>query len=254
MSISKSSSSSPYLYGIHAVRAAFLNPDRQISQLILSQSSLAEFSETLAEAKRQKLKRPEPIVKTKDFFEQKLPPGVVHQQILLYTNPLDQPSLYEIVAQNETEPHFVVILDQVTDPQNIGSIMRSACAFGAKALIVQEKNSPDITPIIAKNASGAVEYLPYIQENNLSATMTFLKEKGYWCYGLAEEGSEALHKIAFPEKTVLIMGAEGKGLRRLIRENCDQLCALPTQEPLPTLNVANAAAATFYAWRLSFLK
>ena len=237
------------IYGLHAACAAWLNPKRICETLFLSDKSLNSFEGTLKQAKSQGISRPAPQIKPKEFFTKRLGEDAVHQQILIGAKPLNQPSLHDLTKT--TDKHFLVMLDQVTDPQNIGAIMRSACAYGAKALIVQDKNAPELTPIIYKNACGAVEHLPYMRETNLTKSIQLLKDQGYWIYGLSEKGKASFDQINFPEKTLIILGAEGKGMRRLIEENCDELCNLPTGDPLPTLNVANAAACAFYGWKIN---
>ncbi len=139
-----------------------------------------------------------------------------------------------------------MILDQVTDPHNIGAILRSACVLGADALIVQDRHSPDITGILAKTACGAAEHIPMIRVTNLARAMALLKSYDFWCLGLDERGSTYMADFTPPERTACVMGAEGKGLRRLTAETCDLLVKLPVFGAVPCLNVSNAAAVALY--------
>jgi 23S rRNA (guanosine2251-2'-O)-methyltransferase len=160
---------------------------------------------------------------------------------------LEENFLSDIIIKSKTaESMMVVILDQVTDPHNVGAILRSACAFGADAIIVQTRHAPEATGTLAKAACGALEYVPIIRETNLSRAIEQLQDAFFNVIGLDEEGVE-LKDIQKSNLTCLVMGAEGPGLRQKVKENCTSLLRLPTDGPVPTLNVSNATAVALYA-------
>lgn len=226
-----------WLYGYHAVTAALQNPDRTVYRLLLSKETAAELPKKLLPSglNYETAGRAE--------FEQLLPKGAVHQGIAALVSPL--PDFYEEDLP-EKETSVVVILDQVTDPHNVGAVMRSAAAFDADAVIITERNAPEATGVLAKSASGALELLPLITVSNLARTMQFLKERGYWCVGMDGAAEKTLRDAALPKKIALIMGSEGYGLRRLTMENCDFMVKLPISPRVESLNVSNAAAIALY--------
>jgi 23S rRNA (guanosine2251-2'-O)-methyltransferase len=180
-------------------------------------------------------------------FERLLPAGSVHQGIAALVEPLVPPDLLEICdAAESSGSSLLLILDQVTDPHNVGAILRSAAAFGAQAVVVTERNAATESGVLAKSASGALEHVPLVPVTNLARAMAQLKEAGFWCIGLGAEGGETLAEIDLSGRVALVLGAEGAGLRRLTRDNCDKLARLPTQGPIGQLNVSNAAAIALY--------
>jgi 23S rRNA (guanosine2251-2'-O)-methyltransferase len=172
----------------------------------------------------------------------------VHQGVVLEAAPLHEPSLHDIIA-GDNPPDLLIMLDQVTDPHNVGAILRSAAAFGAGAVIMTERNAPGLTGVLAKAASGATEHVPQIHVVNLARVLDELQEAGYWRVGLAEEGAKELSALDLSGRTVLVLGAEGEGLRQLTRKKCDELAKLPTSGPIGSLNVSNAAAVGLYEAR-----
>jgi 23S rRNA (guanosine2251-2'-O)-methyltransferase len=237
--------SSAYLYGIHAVTQALLNPKRVHQRLLCTQKSYESLQETWAEAIEGGISLPEVITVEKEDIERLLPRDAVHQDLLLDCQPLEETFLADLLV-NAPDDAKVLVLDQVTDPHNVGAILRSAAAFGAIAVVMQTLHAPEITGTLAKSASGAVEHVPLVREVNLSRALEQLKKAGFFCIGLDEDGKQTLAQLKLTGKTALVLGAEGAGLRRLVAENCDELVKLPTQGPIGSLNVSNAAAVALY--------
>ncbi len=233
------------LFGYHAASAAFVNPARHCQRLLLTQTSLRQFEPIIAQAKKLGLKRPSPEIIDLRAIDKQLPNGTVHQGILLEAENLPDKELDDLL-ELEHLPAAIVVLDQVTDPHNVGAILRSACAFGVGAVLVTERNAASQTGVLAKTASGALEHTPIFRIGNLSQSLKKLQNAGYWCIGLDETGKDALHQIKMPAKTALVLGAEGEGLRRLTIESCDEIAKLPTTPPVGSLNVSNAAAVAMY--------
>ena len=227
----------PYwLYGHHAVAAALANPDRKI--LRLAQAGAEEVP--VVEGHEWEQVPP-------DVLEGWLPPRAVHQGLAAKVHPLPDRGIEDVIAEAEGQAHAqVMILDQVTDPQNVGAILRSAAAFGALAVILTERNAAPESGALAKAASGALEHVPLIRVTNLSRAIELLKKGGFWIAGLAAEGTQTLADAKLTGKVGLALGAEGAGLRRLTREHCDLLVRLPTGGPIDHLNVSNAAAVALY--------
>lgn len=242
------------LWGIHAVRHAWLNPKRICYRLWMTEAGHAALGDMFEQGHAQSLSRPDPLHASKSEIEHFLPSGTVHQGVVLEVAALPERSLDDVLGKDNA-PEIVVILDQVTDPHNVGAIMRSAAAFGAGAVIVTERNAPGLTGIIAKTACGAMEHVPLIAVVNIARTLETLQQENYWCVGLAEEGPAPLSACKMETgKIALVLGAEGDGLRRLTREHCDELAHLPTQGPIGSLNVSNAAATSLYEVRRQRLK
>lgn len=237
--------SSAYLYGAHAVRAALGNAKRLHQRLLVTDSGYELIQEAIEDAKAEGLRVPEPVYVENIDIERLLPRDAVHQGVLLDSQPPEEVFLQDVIIA-APENAKIVVLDQVTDPHNVGAILRSASAFGAIAVVMQKINAPDITGTLAKSASGAVEYVPIVREVNLSRALEQLKEAGFFCIGLDERGKQDIAQAAPKGRVALVMGAEGDGLRRLVGEHCDVLAKLPTQGPIASLNVSNAAAVALY--------
>lgn len=229
-----------WLYGVHACKAALQNKNRLLFEVcLLNEKSLEQIPSDLILLDSK--------VKTVDkaWFEKKFGIGAVHQGIAIQVSALLSYS-FEELAEIEDPNQLVIILDQVNDPHNVGAIIRSAAAFGTKAIVMTDRNAPDESGVLAKSASGALELVPLIRCSNLAQAIEKLKKIGFWTYGFAESGNASLQKTDFSGKVALILGAEGKGMRRLTSENCDFLVRLETSQNFSTLNVSNAAAIALY--------
>lgn len=235
-----------WLYGVHAVLAALVNKDRKIRRLMLTAEALRSHA---AAIQRARALRPLPGEETteRQELDRLLPPGAVHQGIAVLAEHLDSPGIEDIARLAQHRDHAVVmVLDQVTDPHNVGAILRSAAAFGALAVVVTDRHSPEETGTLAKSASGALEVMPLVRVTNMVRALEQLKEAGFWTAGLAGEATQTLAQAKLSGKIALVMGAEGEGLRRLTREHCDHLVKLPMSPLVESLNVSNAAAISLY--------
>jgi 23S rRNA (guanosine2251-2'-O)-methyltransferase len=170
-----------------------------------------------------------------------LGPDSVHQGAALEAKQLSSVGLDEVESSG-----IVVVLDQVTDPHNVGAVLRSAAAFGALGLVLTERHSPPLSGALAKVASGALDLVPIVLVKNLAQALAELGEMGFLRVGLAEEGENALEALSLTKRLALVLGAEGKGLRHLTREHCDLLARISTRETLASLNVSNAAAIALH--------
>jgi len=227
-----------WLYGRHPVLAALANPERRIERILATKDVAERHAKEFA-GRAQILSREE--------LAQRLPAGAVHQGIAVLTAPLEEPQLEDVLARCG-EAAMVLALDQVTDPHNVGAILRSAAAFGVAGVIVTERNAPADTGVLAKSASGALELVPLVRAVNLARALDQLKEAGFWLYGLDENGEAPIGSLDLGGRVCIVLGAEGEGLRRLTSEKCDRLVTIPTSQALAALNVSNAAAVATYEW------
>lgn len=229
-----------WLYGVHAVSAALHNPRRQIRRFLVSRNQLEKLpGELLKAAKRQ------PEIMDAQALSKLLPEDAVHQGIAVEVAPLQSLSIEEYLLAHPTKKPLL-LLDQVTDPHNVGAILRSAAAFDAGAVILTKDHAPPESAVIAKSASGALEIVPMIHVTNLVQCMETLKKHGYWCTGLDGEAKETIAQAKLGNDAALVLGAEGKGLRRLTLEHCDRVVKLPIHSQMESLNVSNAAAVALY--------
>lgn len=241
---SSSKASALLLYGRHPVTAAINNPRRKISVLYATKETAAELKEICLKAKRDPALIK--IIERKEF-DKLLPADAVHQSFAASVKELETYSLEDICAlADQQQDCHLLILDQVTDPQNIGAIIRSCVAFDTLALIVQDKNSPTESGAMAKASAGMIEQLPIVRVTNLSRAAEILKNSGFWIIGMDGYATTTIDKINKSGKTAIIMGSEGKGMRRLVEESCDTTVRLPISENVESLNVATAAAITLY--------
>ena len=240
------------LYGVHAVAAALANPSRRCHRLTATRDGAALLAgridaRALPLAARALLDAPQ-VVSRQDIAAL-LPAGAGHQGIVLETAPLpavDLASACRAAAQAENGAGTVLILDQVTDPQNVGAILRSAAAFAVGAVVVQERHSPQSAGALAKAASGALETVPLARVVNIARALIVLKELGFWCLGLDPDAAEPLAATPVRAPLALVLGAEGEGMRRLTRERCDLTARIPIPGSMTSLNVSSAAAIALY--------
>jgi 23S rRNA (guanosine2251-2'-O)-methyltransferase len=226
-----------WLYGTHAVLAAVANPARRLRRLVFSGPPPAFPAAPPV--------RPEAI--PREEIGGLLPDGAVHQGIALLAEPLAAPGIDEFCRNlADGGRASVMVLDRVSDPQNVGAVLRSAAVFGADAVIVPERHAPPVTGALAKAASGALETVPLIRVTNLVRALEVLKSAEFWCAGLDTTAETTLAAAAFATRTALVLGAEGAGLRRLTRAHCDLMVRVPATGPFASLNVSAAAAVALY--------
>lgn len=233
-----------WLYGLHAARAALANPKRNIRKAVATARSVGELGRALPAGLPLDPAEPEAIAKL-------LPPGAVHQGIALLCDPLEHPDLETFLDSASAQPRLLAVLDQITDPQNEGAILRSAAAFGVSAVIVQDRHAPPESGALAKAASGALDLVPLITVVNIARALDELGRRRFWRIALAGEAEVSLADAMQPGNAAIVLGAEGSGIRRLVRENCDVTAAIPMHSAIGSLNVSNAAAVAFYELRRS---
>lgn len=234
-----------WLFGLHAVRDALANPQRVKLRLVLTRNAADRLGEACwTEAGI------EPEIADPRKFPVPLDPGSVHQGAALEVKPLEWGSVESRCVAGPGRP-LAVLLDRVTDPHNVGAILRSAEVFGARAVVAPARHSAPETGALAKTASGALERQPYLRVRNLADAMAELQAAGFILFGLAGEAEAALEPAldALPEGTAigLVLGAEGPGLRERTRDTCDHLVKIPFAGEFGSLNVSNAAAVSLYA-------
>jgi 23S rRNA (guanosine2251-2'-O)-methyltransferase len=227
-----------WLYGTHAAKAALANPQRKFHRVLVTERTRDLVPANLS-----------PEILPPDAISRLLPQGSVHQGIALLCDPLPALSLEDTVGLKPPGGRLVVVLDQVTDPHNEGAILRSAAAFGAAAVVVQDRHAPPESGVLAKAASGALDVVPRIAVVNIARTLERLGRLGFWRIALAADGDSTLSEAATKGDVALVLGAEGAGLRRLVREHCDVSAHISITDAIGSLNVSNAAAIAFYELR-----
>lgn len=233
-----STSGNPKFYGRHAVLAAIDNPERVIHKIWATRATLNELD----------LPQHLPI----QFAEvtdlaRFVPKEAPHQGIVAEVAPLEDDWLADVLPQDANDIRPILILDQVTDPHNVGAIFRSAAAFDAAAIITQDRHAPAESGVLAKAASGALEMVPWVRVVNLARSLEEIAEHGYWRIGLDGSAETNLDNALVKGRNALILGAEGDGIRRNVMEHCDAIAKLPISEAMESLNVSNAAAISLYA-------
>ena len=234
---SHGSANRPRLWGKHAVAAALDNPERKVLKAWATREVAAfiqfpnDVGVTLAEA---------------PDLGRLVPHDAPHQGVVIEVEPLEEVWLGDVLA-SAPERSVLLVLDQVTDPHNVGAILRSAAAFGAIGIVTQDRHSPPESGVIAKAASGTLERVPWARVVNLARALEEIGEAGFWRIGLAGDADTELKDALGPRRIALVLGAEGPGLRPNTREHCDALARLPISDSIESLNVSNAAAVALYA-------
>ena len=224
------------IYGLHPVTEALRNPRRKLKKLWASKNAADRLLEEVGN-----LPLAPEIVHPRDL-DKRLGADAVHNGLLLEAKPLNQPRLDEIKKSG-----IVVMLDQVTDPHNVGAIFRTCAAFNVTAVVTTARHSAEATGVLFKAASGAFEHVPFLKVTNLSRAMAELKDEGFRLVGLDSEAPEVISEIDRTPPLALVLGAEGKGLRKLTQDSCDHFVRLPLTGPIRSLNVSNACAVALYA-------
>jgi 23S rRNA (guanosine2251-2'-O)-methyltransferase len=223
------------LYGWHTVKEALTNPQRHIQKLWVTENAARRLADDrLTLPKEHELVRPDDIAR-------RLGPEAVHQGLLAEADPLPSPDVEELAPEG-----MVLVLDQITDPHNVGAILRSAAAFAVTALVTTARHSPEATGVLAKSASGALEHVPIVVVQNLARGLAALRERGFLLVGLDSTGDSDLAATPLRDPVALVLGAEGKGLRQLTRTTCDVVARLDLPGAITSLNVSNAAALALY--------
>jgi 23S rRNA (guanosine2251-2'-O)-methyltransferase len=227
----------PRLWGRHAVAAALDNPARTVLRAWATREAAAvlQFPKDL----------PVTFAEAPDLGRL-VPSDAPHQGVVIEAEPLEDAWLDGLLRE-AGERATLLVLDQVTDPHNVGAILRSAAAFGAIGIVTQDRHSPPESGVIAKAASGALERVPWVRVVNLARALEEIGEAGFWRIGLAGDAETALAEALGPPRVALVLGAEGPGLRHNTREHCDALARLPITDSIESLNVSNAAAVALYA-------
>jgi 23S rRNA (guanosine2251-2'-O)-methyltransferase len=217
------------------VAAALANPRRRFRRLVVTENALRRLTD-------EKIDLPlAPDVVRPDVVARELGPDALHQGLLAEAEPLEAPDITELPAQG-----VVLVLDQITDPHNVGAILRSAAAFAVAAVVTTARHSPEATGVLAKSASGALEYVPIVIVQNLARALTTMKDNGFLTVGLDSSGEVDLASAPLPHPLALVLGAEGKGLRQLTGQTCDVVARLDLPGRITSLNVSNAAALALY--------
>jgi 23S rRNA (guanosine2251-2'-O)-methyltransferase len=224
------------IYGWHPVVEALRNERRQIRRLLLTENAARRLHEAFPRLPF------EPQLVRPDEISRLLEPDAVHQGLYLEADPLPSPTLESLPGDA-----FVLALDQITDPHNVGALVRTAAAFKVDAIVTTARHSPSATGVLAKSASGGLEHVPFLIVRNLAEALITLGDRGFQRVGLDSDGDRPLDEIAVRRPLVVVLGAEGKGLRQRTRECCDVIGRLDMPGAIKSLNVSNAAAITLYA-------
>jgi 23S rRNA (guanosine2251-2'-O)-methyltransferase len=230
-----------WIYGLHPVKAALDNPLRKLKKCVVTARAADEIGAG-------RLGRVRHEVVEADAVSRLLPPGAVHQGAALSCDPLPKQTLEDVLEASDKR-RIVLVLDQITDPHNAGAILRTAAAFSAAAVVVQDRNAPPESGVLAKAASGALDIVPVVTAVNLSRELETLGKLGFWRIALTGDGEASLAEVAGNGDVALVLGSEGSGIRRLVREHCDAAAFIPIATAMESLNVSNAAAVALYELR-----
>ena len=215
--------------------AALANPQRQIRKLLLTENAARRLADDNIDTKVT------PEIVRPSVIDARLGPDAVHQGLLAEADPLLSPDIDALAQEG-----IVLVLDQITDPHNVGAILRSAAAFAVKAIVTTARHSPEATGVLAKSASGALELVPVVTVQNLARALTEMNDNGFMTVGLDSAGSADLAAVELRQPLALVLGAEGKGLRQLTRETCSHVARLDMPGEIKSLNVSNAAVLALY--------
>lgn len=235
---SQSTGQRPRLWGRHAVTAALANPERTVRKLWVTREAAASLD----------IPPVLPVVYA-DVADlgRLVPSDAPHQGLVAEVEPLEDVWLGDLLDQGADGHRPLVVLDQVTDPHNVGAVLRSAAAFDALGIVTQDRHAPPESGALARAASGALETVPWVRVVNLARALEEMAEAGYWRIGLTGHASQTLAQALGPEKVAIVLGAEGEGMRQNTEAHCDELAKLPISAKVESLNVSNAAAIALYA-------
>ena len=235
---SHGSAQRPRFWGRHAVSAALDNPERTVRKLWGTREALAQFD----------LPSTLPVTFADVADLGRLVPGdAPHQGLVAEVDPLEEIWLGDLLAQGADDDRPLLVLDQVTDPHNVGALFRSAAAFDALGIVTQDRHSPPESGVLARAASGALELVPWVRVVNLARALGEIEQAGYWRIGLTGHAETTLDEALGPPKIALVLGAEGEGMRANTEAHCDALARLPISDRVESLNVSNAGAIALYA-------
>jgi 23S rRNA (guanosine2251-2'-O)-methyltransferase len=236
---SQASSNRPRFWGRHAVAAAFANPERTIRRIWATREAAQEFGAFPAQVPMTFAEAPD--------LGRLVPQDAPHQGIVIEVDPLEDIFLADLLEQGANDQRPLLVLDQVTDPHNVGAILRSAAAFDALGIVTQDRHAPPESGALARSASGALEFVPWVRVVNLARALDEIGEAGFWRIGLAGGAVRTLEKAIGTARVALVLGAEGEGMRQNTAAHCDELAKLPISPKIESLNVSNAAAIALYA-------
>lgn len=226
-----------WLYGLHAVRAALSNPQRRLRRLVATKQAAEQLGDAMPTSLAVR-------IAASDEIAGLLPSGAVHQGAALACDPLPRRTIADLVEGEERK--IVLVLDQISDPHNVGAILRSAAAFDAAGVIAQDRHAPSESGALAKAASGGLDIVPYLSVINIARSLEELGDAGFWRIALASGSGRTLADAKAPGNLALVFGSEGSGIRRLVRSRCDEDASLPISNRMESLNVSNAAAIALY--------